>query len=363
MTEVAKYTFHVSSSQRQSGTNTDMNIQLSQIITRLAKGSHFQVAIHGITIPFSFYQLSSDVATLSVQIVQGANTFNGSITLSTGNYTTVSVLAELSSKLIAFCQGTISPCTSFTPTLAFAYNTTNGIDTLSMTVASPASIITLFFSTNLTLGLFFGFTADAVFSVGSNAVGTQPAVANPVNYLLLRSPSLRQYKNREWVVEKDVFSDILYRVPITTNAGTYIQYDNSSAPVRLVNDTLQTMNFYLTSNLSYTPIILQFLSWSFYFTITEVLEPVYESLYSTAFINSAFYNQPLETDASDAEKALLEKQRNEALMKLEVYKKKIAPKNSDVLLQREGAGDINTEPSTTKPKQRRVDSRPPQDNE
>ena len=50
-------------------------------------------------------------------------------------------------------------------------------------------------------------------------------------------------------------------------------------------------------------------------------------------------------------------------MKLESYKKKIAPKNSDVLLQREGAGDINTEPSTSKPKQRRVDSRPPQDNE
>jgi hypothetical protein len=229
-----------------------------------------------------------------------------------------------------------------------------------MTVASPASTITLFFSTNLTLGLFFGFTANAVFSVGSNAVGTQPAVANPVNYLLLRSPSLRQYKNREWVVEKDVFSDILYRVPITTNAGTYIQYDNSSEPVRLVNDTLQTMNFYLTSNLSYTPIILQFLSWSFYFTITEVLEPVYESLFSTAFVNAPFYNQPLETDASDAEKALLEKQRNEALMKLEVYKKKIMPKQ-DVVSVREGAGDTNIESQATKPKPRRTDSRPPED--
>jgi hypothetical protein len=120
------------------------------------------------------------------------------------------------------------------------------------------------------------------------------------------------------------------------------------------------MNFYLTSNLSYTPIILQFLSWSFYFTITEVLEPVYESLFSTAFVNTAFYNQPLETDASDAEKALLEKQRNEALMKLEVYKKKIMPKQ-DVVSVREGASDTNIESQATKPKPRRTDSRPPED--
>jgi len=178
-----------------------MNIQLSQIISRLAKGSHFQVVVHGVTVPFSFYQLSSDIAQLTVKVVQGATTYNGTITLGTGNYTTISVLAELSAKLAAFCQGLVSP---FTPTLNFTYSTTTAKTTLSMT--SPLSTtMTLYFSTNLNLGLFFGFSGNAVFSTVLPAQGDKPSVANPVNYLLLRSPSLRQLKNREWIVEKDVF--------------------------------------------------------------------------------------------------------------------------------------------------------------
>ena len=363
MTEVARYTFHVSSSQRLSGTNTDMNIQFSQIITRLAKGSRFQVVVHGITIPFSFYQLSSDIAALSVRIVQGANTYNGSITLTTGNYTTISVLAELTARLTTLCQSSISPCTSFTPTFNFSYSTTTGLSTLAMTSATIASsVVTLRFSLNSNLALFFGFSADAVFSTSMSATSTQPAVANPVSYLLLRSPSLRQYKNREWIVEKDAFSDILYRIPIQTNAGTYITWYGDSEPVLIVNDNISLVNFYLTTNLSYTPIDLKSLPWSFHFTIIELVQDVYDSLFSTAFVNQPFYSQPLETDANDAERQQLEKERDEALKRLDVYMKKLKPKQ-DVVLQREGRGDSNFEPSAEKPVGRRPDKGQPKDSE
>lgn len=338
MTEVARYSFHVSSAQRTSGSNTDMNIQLSQVITRLAKNSRFQASIHGATIPFSFYQLSSDIATLSVCIVQGANTFNGTITLTPGNYSTISVLAELSSKLTALCQGSISPCTSFTPTFAFHYSTTTSLSTFSITAGTPSSTITLFFSTNLSLGLFFGFTSNADFSIGSNAVGSQPAVANPVNYLLIRSPSLRQYKNREWVVEKDVFSDVLYRIPLQTNAGTYITWYGEEDPVNLVNDNFSLLNFYLTTNLSYNPVNLQNLSWAFHLTISEILQPNYDSLFSTAFINQTFTNAPMDTTATDAETLALEREKQDNIRRLQRYKDKLGSKKN-VLSNEYGKSD------------------------
>ena len=329
MATVATYTFYVSSAQRQSGTNTDMNIQMSQIITRQARNSHFQATVHGVTVPFSFYQLSNDIKSLTVFIQQGSNSFGAVLNMTVGNYSTVSVLEELAAKLTTICEGNILPCASFTPTFNFVYNTTKSKSSLGLlsvvpnTAPANTTTITLLFGSNLSLGLFFGFTANAVFSIGLSATGSQPAVANPVSYLLLRSPSLRQYKNREWVVEKDVFSDILYHIPVQTNVNTYINWYGDSHPVSLVNDTLSNLNFYLTTNLSYNPIDLQNLTWSFRMTISEVLQPNYESLYSTAFVNQSFANAPIETDATTEEKAQLEVERQDVLKRIERYKKKL----------------------------------------
>jgi len=348
MATIATYTFYVSSAQRLSGTNTDMNIQLAQIISRQARNSHFVATVHGTTIPFSFYQLSSDIKTLNVRIEQGTDIFNGSINMTVGNYSTITVLNELSTRLTALCTGSISPCVSFTPTFNFVYNTTTSKSSLALlsvvpnTLPANVSKITLFFSSNLSLGLFFGFTSDAIMINGSSAAtGSQPAVANPVSYLLLRSPSLRQYKNREWVVEKDVFSDILYHIPVQTNVNTYINWYGDSHPVVLVNDTLSTLNFYLTTNLSYNPIDLQNLSWSFRMTIQEVLQPNYESLYSTAFINQSFANAPQETDATVEEKAQLEAEKADVLKRIERYKEKLKVRK---MLTKMETPEGNTEP-------------------
>jgi hypothetical protein len=93
----------------------------------------------------------------------------------------------------------------------------------------------------------------------------------------------------------------------------------------LVNDTLSLLNFYLTTNLSYNPIDLQNLSWSFRLTISEVLQPNYESLYSTAFVNQSFGSPP-ETDATEQERLQLEAEKADALKRLERYKKRLDTK-------------------------------------
>lgn len=336
MATIATYTFYVSSAQRLSGTNTDMNIQMSQIITRQARNSHFLATVHGVTIPFSFYQLSNDIKSLTVLIQQGSDMYGVVLDMTVGNYSTISVLEELAARLTAICEGPISPCTSFTPIFNFVYNTTTSKSTLAMLSTTPntspanTTVISLLFGSNLSLGLFFGFTANAVFSIGTSATGSKPAVANPVSYLLLRSPSLRQFKNREWIVEKDVFSDILYHVPLQTNVNTYINWYGDSHPVVLVNDTISSLNFYLTTNLSYTPIDLQDLSWSFRMTISEVLQPNYDSIFSTAFVNQSFPNAPIATDATLEEQQQLEQEKQDALQRIERYKQKLAKRATAV---------------------------------
>jgi hypothetical protein len=296
-----------------------MNIQLSQVISLLAKNSAFQCMIHGITIPFSFYQMASDYNTVSIRVVNGG-TYNGTITLTPGNYNVNTVNDELKAKVIAFCQSIAVP---FTPVLSFVYNVNTSKTTLSITTASVT--ITLFFSTNLNMGLFFGFSTNAIFTSVSSAVGDKTAVANPVHTLFLRSPSLKQFKNREWQIEQDTFSDILYRVPIYTNSNTYISQYGDSEEVWLVNNVLSNMNFYITSNLSYTPLNLQGLDWVFHFTIIERDKPEYISITTTMLTNQLLLkNDTVDTmDATTAELDKLQEERDKLIKRVDKYKSKL----------------------------------------
>jgi hypothetical protein len=285
--------------------------------------------VHGMTIPFSFYQLSSDIAALSVSWT-GAPPGSGTLTMTPGNYTCLTVLTELSTRLTALLATSGITLTSY-----FTYDTSTGRMSLLQTTI-PAVQITLNFTANPTLGRFFGFSASAVMPSSypvsvSTQISDKVAVANPVSYLLLRSPTFKQFGNREWVVEKDAYSDIIYRVPISTNQGTYIQYYGDQEPFVIINDTFSAINFYLTGNLSYTAIDLQGLPFAFHFTLTEILQPEYEPLMDSTLPKMITEIKP-NTEELDA----LKNERDDALRRLETYKKKLMPKEKDVLLQRQG---------------------------
>lgn len=311
MTEVTRYTFHVASNQRNSGTNTDVNLSLSQIITKKASHSEFYVMVHGITVPFAFYQLSADIATLGV-LITGQPPLQ--ITLTPGNYTVLSLLQELSSKLVALCQSRPAP---FTPIFNFSYTQATGRMTFAMTSPTMTTFI-LDFNNNPTLGIFFGCSESIGFSTATTTQSPQIAVANPVTQLFLRSPSFNQTNNREWLVEKDTFCDILYRVPINTNANTYIQVTGDSEEILLSNDSFSVMNLYLTTNLSYNPIDLQGLPWTVHFTIIEREHKTFTPIGSQLAGN--FSAPPVDT----AELERLQKEREDAIRRLEIYKEKLA---------------------------------------
>jgi hypothetical protein len=185
--------------------------------------------------------------------------------------------------------------------------------------ASPGSI-TLRFDLNTTLGLFFGFNTSVVLSALASQISTKSAVANPVNRLYIRSGDLTQYRNREWVVESDAFSDILYHIPITTNQNTFIHWNETQENVIITNDTITTFNIYLSTNLSYTPIDLRGLDWSLTMYIEEVILPIYDPIKATIL--------DLPTQRNPMEEELLNL-REETLKKVEKYKQKLLKKIPD----------------------------------
>jgi len=318
------YTFHVNSSQRSTGSNTNLNLNFSQVINLLARGGQFQIIFNSVQIPFTFYQVNStnSLNVINCTFQNGSNGWTTNITLTQGNYTPYTLLTELSTQLTIAAQ---SPSHfPFTPVFVFTYNPNTGY--MSFGLTGPASCaISLNFQSSpnpLTAG-FFGINTITPTQVGMSAIGpvvgssTQPCVLNPVNYLLVRS-SLKQFRNREFIVLKDDVSDIVYKVPITTSQSTWVNFFQASEPIYIVDNSIQTINFYLTDNLSYTPINLQLIPWSFSFTIREVLRPDYEA--RTAFLPLSVKPDALTVD-EEREKLLQEKERQ--LQKLVLYRKKL----------------------------------------
>lgn len=320
--EIARYTFHVNSRSRSSGTQTDLNLSTTNTVSLKSKNGRFQLIVHECSVPFSFYQLSSDISTLQCIFTDTTgHPKTANIVLATGNYTTVSVLSELSSKLITMAQVSSGAYTGFTPTLNFTYSTTTSKSTFAMTNPVNASI-QMNFASNTNLGQFFGLSTNITISTALTITSTKVAVANPVNILFIRSGSFQQVYNREYIVETDTFSDIVYRVPVASGANTWIQQQVDGHPVIVANDHINSMNFYLTTNLTYNPIDLQGLDWSFAFSIIEVeLEP-YDRITNALLVNKI---EPPVPNQEEIDR--LQKEYQDNLDKLALYKKRLEAKS------------------------------------
>lgn len=324
MNSIARYQYHIRSSKRSSGTNTDLNIKLSQLLNLRSANGLFRVKIEAATIPFSFYQLSSDINTLQVELTNGG-TKTVQISLTPGNYTTSSILNLLKDQIVATAAISSGGYIGFAATIAATYSSTTGKDTITLAEVGP--VIVLRFDLNQDLGRFFGFETSQSLSSATPITSTKIAVANPVYQLYIRSGNLQQLSNREFIVEEDTFSDIYYTIPITTNQNTYIQTNHEGDEIWIANDSISEMNWYLTTNLSYTPIDLQGLDWSFVFVIDEVERPDYKPrVAAITTLLQAPPPTPIDVEA-------LTRQKQELLSKLAVYKNKLSRGMPENLLQ------------------------------
>ena len=355
---IQTYTYHVQADQRQSGTETDLTIQLPLIITKIGKNTRLAITVHDITVPFSFLQLSTDICQVQCVFTDVAGQSKTTIiSLTPGNYNAINVLTELSSKLTTAAQSSSGSYTGYTPGYTFAYSQVTGRSSFVQTVGGTAST-RINFSTNTLLGLFFGRSTDMTITTAP-VYSTKSVVTNPVNNLFLRCSTLQQLHNREWVVEKGVFSDIIYKCPIFSQQNTYISSNHSGELILTQNDNVSSLNFYLTSNLSYTPIDLQGVEvgFSFSFTIQEIFIPEYAPISEDMLTNRPV---PASTPImSEEDLKLLEAERERQIAKLSKYKDRLEKKilrsgskikDESVLQQEERPTGVLSEQPTEKPK-------------
>jgi hypothetical protein len=267
MTDIVKiHNLFINSSIRSNGTSNAFTIYLRSPLILLNRNNFFRLKCGRVCIPNIFNQINSNNSTLSVTISRPSVPFNitANITLATGNYSIISLLSELSIKLLA-----LAASNSITLKTNFNYTKTTGKVDLSVTAqdAIPTTI-TLNFISNKTLGAFFGYTQNAVFSYTTTSYSNQFVNVNPITNILIRC-SLPQRESYEYIVDNGVETDIIAKVPIGNySSGNYIFYENSISYCDLASQTIDTMDIYLTDNLSYS--IDMNLEWSLVLTIEEI---------------------------------------------------------------------------------------------
>lgn len=216
------------------------------------------ISLHTATIPYSFYNVRTGVNDKVYYTSAGSD---GDITLTHGNYSATGLITELKTKLEAEIGGGFSISTTYSrETIKFTY-----------TVTGVASFIFKFSNTTASAADLLGFYdgEDTAMTIG---VGTLSEKAIDLNDSI-HGLYIRQNIATKGTLdnEQGTFSNILARLPISTNAGGIIFYSPSdndhetmvSAPL------IQTIGVKLTDDRN-RAIDLNGLHWQMSFKISYI---------------------------------------------------------------------------------------------
>lgn len=327
-TVVHTYNIFVNSEYRSSGTPTYFALKLRQPIVLSNPGNFFRLRVVSFECPYSFHSINNTNNQVYVRVIH--DTFNNLsiLTITPGNYNIISLLNELKAKLIdKFVTVTGQNPNSFT--LNFIYSRDAGKVTLNIVRnSSHALTFIIYWSGNVLLGEFFGFTSDTTLSylnngtvTSSNYISQQNVNCSPITALYLRSDNLTQLNNWEALVENEVsVSDILQKIQVVTPPNSYIFYaGENSLDCDITNKIIDVLSIYLTDNLSYNEIDLNGLNFSFRLNIQEI-QPTQEAVDAKANVAS---NEPRTDIEISSRVTELEAMRDEILNELENMKQKI----------------------------------------
>jgi hypothetical protein len=277
-TVVAEYSYEFDSSYRVAGTNAAPSFQLPSNVYLSHSDNYFEVQVMSVEIPYSFYTVVAPYNTVKVyHATSGTASYNSTVlsTIEPGNYTIDELLEALRLIFIALITATAAPV----PVLSFTYSSKTGKVTLAYVSLAAGYNQTLSIDWNLSPVLMpgmFGFTNTfndfSITSAGVKTSLTSPNAANvsPITSVSVRSSSLNQsskYLERmgssQWRQ-----STILASVPVQAPRNSWIFYDNLEQVVRLQQQSIDTIDLYVTST-TFDPINFNGIPWRIIMTIRE----------------------------------------------------------------------------------------------
>lgn len=266
------YNLFLSSANRTEGTPQNFSVSLIKPITLTNPNNWLTVRVGSAEIPYVFKLINSNNNVVTYQLVRNAITYNGSITIETGNYNILNLLSEFKSKLISSIQSLTGWDAS--SVFNFTYNRSNGKATFSMVgIDSTATTLTILSASNVFYrcigfinGFSFGYTNP---STRTDAVSTQNVNVSQNTALYIRSESLTQTVNQENIVGVPEYSDILAKVQIGVQPQSIILWTNSTdLEIDITNKILDRINIYLGDSSLYE-VDMGNLDWTLRLTINE----------------------------------------------------------------------------------------------
>jgi hypothetical protein len=279
MSVINEYVYFLDSKYRTNGGNPNPEFILGDTIILENPNNYFIAKLVSCDIPYSFKNLASpnNKVNIRVQVIDDSIDFTTTLTITEGNYNILSLLQELKNKLDIIVSGL-----THLPAFIFTYDKATSKCTLLMTVnGSHDTIITLKWTTADILAEYFGFSylVDTILhyhggiDTSTDNISPFNVDVSPITSIYIRSSTLSQQSNNaEFLVEPvESISDIICKVPINSQAGTWIVYENAiDFKVRLNVKSIDRISFYLTNGLSYDVINLNNVHWKCCLQIQEI---------------------------------------------------------------------------------------------
>lgn len=269
---INSYNLFLSSTKRTSGDSNYFQTSMYRSIGLTNPNNWFTVRVGSVEIPYVFTLINTENNQITFTLVRNDATYNGSFTLTPGNYNILTLLAEFKTRLAA----AVAALSGWDPTsvLSFTYDRSAGKATFSLQGAdSTATTITI--SNNSPVFLkCLGFTTSFFFSYTTpitrvNAVSVQNVNVSQNTAVYVRSDSLLQSSNIENIVMDNEVSNILAKIQVNSSPQSYILWTNPvDLETRINNRVIDTVSLYLGSSTAYR-LDLGNLDWSVRLTLKE----------------------------------------------------------------------------------------------
>lgn len=283
--EINNYTFFLDSKYRDSGGNAGPTFNLDTPLTLTDDNNYFMCKILNVDVPFSFRNVSSpdNLIPIKFRVTEDNININWNIIITEGNYSIITLLAELNKHLISFLDN-VSGFVQH-PTFNFTYDIETSLCTLNIIPGGGNHHVYLdiYWSQCDIIAEQFGFTYenDTVLSYtgpsGSNVITSTNFISpnhvntSPISSIYVRSNNLSQLaSNSERLVEQSLStSNILLRIPVNTSFNTWLLYENDTFEVRLNNKVIDLISYFLTSY-TYKTLWLAGIHWKITIQIREM---------------------------------------------------------------------------------------------
>jgi hypothetical protein len=255
---VKTYQLFLNTRSADSGTSNNCTFIVNPPISVSHTNNRFQLGIKFVELPYTFNQLNSDWVTLSI-------IYNGTpktLTLSVGNYNINDLITELITQIIASGLGLLS--TNF----SFIYSQPKAKVSFAM-VGTGANVMTFNFGSNMVLGSMFGCPSNISFTTTA-VVSPNKIDVNPVSSVFIRSNSIKTATAFEAINTLYKTTNIFAKIPINTLPNSIIYFRNDFPCELITNQTIDTINLFLTDNLSNNVLDLSGVNYGLMILIEEI---------------------------------------------------------------------------------------------